>query len=109
VDNLATSGGLSCGIDLALRVVERYFGRVVAQNAAENLEYQGAGWTDPDSNSAFARRRVSADEHPLCPVCEMDVDRAAPINSVYRGRTYYFCMPAHKTLFDSKPERFVSA
>jgi len=29
--NLATAGGLSSGIDLALRVVERYFGREVAQ------------------------------------------------------------------------------
>jgi transcriptional regulator GlxA family with amidase domain len=109
VDNLATSGGLSCGIDLALRVVERYFGRVVAQNAAENLEYQGAGWINPASNSVFAKRRLSTEEHPLCPVCEMDVDRTAQISSAYRGHTYYFCMPAHKTLFDSKPERFVSA
>ena len=29
--NLATAGGLSSGIDLALRVVERYYGREVAQ------------------------------------------------------------------------------
>ncbi len=28
--NLATAGGLSSGIDLALRVVERYYGREVA-------------------------------------------------------------------------------
>jgi transcriptional regulator GlxA family with amidase domain len=32
--NVATSGGLSCGIDLAFHVVERYYGREVAQNAA---------------------------------------------------------------------------
>src|SRR6266550_6359775 len=29
--NLATAGGLSSGIDLALRVVERYYGREIAQ------------------------------------------------------------------------------
>ena len=29
--NLATAGGLSSGIDLALRVVERYYGREVAR------------------------------------------------------------------------------
>src|SRR6266513_5922574 len=32
--NLASSGGLSSGIDLALRVVERYYGRDVAQKTA---------------------------------------------------------------------------
>lgn len=32
--NLATAGGLSSGIDLALRVVERYFGRDVAKETA---------------------------------------------------------------------------
>src|SRR5438477_7367251 len=38
--NLATAGGLSSGIDLALRVVERYYGREVAQKTAYNMEYQ---------------------------------------------------------------------
>src|ERR1700747_2304732 len=39
--NLATAGGLSSGIDLALRVVERYYGREIAQKTAYNMEYQG--------------------------------------------------------------------
>src|SRR6478672_11802963 len=42
--NLATAGGLSSGIDLALRVVERYYGREVARKTAYNMEYQGEGW-----------------------------------------------------------------
>jgi len=41
--NLATAGGLACGIDLALHVVERYFGRQVAEDTAYNLEYQAQG------------------------------------------------------------------
>jgi len=41
---LATAGGLSSGIDLALRVVERYFGRDVAQATADYMEYEGTGW-----------------------------------------------------------------
>src|SRR5438067_4766720 len=41
--NLATAGGLSSGIDLALRVVERYYGREVARKPAYNMEYQGEG------------------------------------------------------------------
>jgi len=45
--NLATAGGLTSGIDLALRVVERYFGRDVAQRTATYMEYQGKGWITP--------------------------------------------------------------
>lgn len=41
---LITAGGLSSGIDAALRVVERYFGRDVAQYTATWMEYEGTGW-----------------------------------------------------------------
>ncbi len=41
---ISTAGGLSSGIDLALRVVERYFGRGVAETTAAYMEYQGKGW-----------------------------------------------------------------
>jgi transcriptional regulator GlxA family with amidase domain len=41
---ISTAGGLTSGIDLALRVVERYFGRDVAKATAEYMEYQGTGW-----------------------------------------------------------------
>jgi transcriptional regulator GlxA family with amidase domain len=41
---VATAGGLTSGIDLALRVVERYFGRDVAQATADYMEYQSTGW-----------------------------------------------------------------
>src|SRR5579862_412812 len=106
--NVATSGGLSSGIDLALRVVERYFGRTVATRTADNLEYQGLGWMNADSNQAYAKARVSTDQHPVCPVCEMEVDAATAPKSSFRGRTYYFCMDEHKKLFDSNPDRFVT-
>jgi len=43
-DRISTAGGLSSGIDLALRVVDRYFGRDVAQATATYMEYQGKGW-----------------------------------------------------------------
>ena len=105
--NLASSGGLSSGIDLALHVVERYFGRAIALSTADNLEYQGQGWMNPDSNQVYAARRVSTDQHPLCAVCDMDVDPSTSPKSSYRGRTYYFCMDAHKTLFDTSPDRFI--
>ena len=41
---IATAGGLTSGIDLALRVVERYFGRRVAERTADYMEYQSKGW-----------------------------------------------------------------
>ena len=53
--NLATSGGLACGIDLAMHVIERYFGRQVAEDTAYNLEYQGQGWKNPNSNAIYAQ------------------------------------------------------
>lgn len=43
-EKLATAGGLTSGIDLALRVVERYFGREAASRTAEYMEYQSRGW-----------------------------------------------------------------
>jgi transcriptional regulator GlxA family with amidase domain len=105
--NLASSGGLSSGIDLALHVVERYFGHAIALSTADNLEYQGQGWMDADSNQAYAARRVSTEQHPLCAVCDMDVNPAMSPKSTYRGHTYYFCMDAHKKLFDAGPDRFI--
>lgn len=41
---ISTAGGLSSGIDLALRVVDRYFGREVAETTAGYMEYQSKGW-----------------------------------------------------------------
>lgn len=105
---LASSGGLSSGVDLALRVVERYFGRSAALNTADVLEYQGQGWLNPDSNTAYAKRRVSTDRHPLCAVCEMEVDKATAPSTVYRGKTYYFCMNDHKEAFVAQPEKYLA-
>lgn len=103
--NIASSGGLSCGIDLSLHVVARYFGSDAAQRAAYNLEYQGEGWKDASLNAVYAQRAVSTPEHPLCPVCDMDADKRW--KSQYKGVTYCFCGEAHKELFDSDPARFI--
>ena len=43
-EKISTAGGLTSGIDLALRVVDRYFGRDVAQQTATYMEYQSTGW-----------------------------------------------------------------
>jgi YHS domain-containing protein/putative intracellular protease/amidase len=105
--NLATAGGLSSGIDLALRVVERYFGREVAKQTAYYMEYQGQGWMSENSNSIYAKVGTEPDNKPYCSVCGMDVDPKTSPSSVYKGKTYYFCMPSHKKKFDGNPEQFV--
>jgi len=43
-EKISTAGGLTSGTDLALRVVERYFGREIAQTTAIHMEYEGKGW-----------------------------------------------------------------
>ncbi|PYJ00318.1 MAG: hypothetical protein DMF00_08230 [Verrucomicrobia bacterium] len=107
--NLATAGGLSSGIDLALRVVERYYGRDVAWKTAYNMEYQGEGWMSPDSNQIYATAPVSTPEHPLCAVCGMDVDPKIAPKSDLNGVTYYFCSEDDKKTFDAAPDKFMSA
>ncbi|MGA2420096.1 MAG: DJ-1/PfpI family protein [Candidatus Acidiferrum sp.] len=105
--NLASAGGLTSGMDLAFRVVERYFGRAAAEKTAYTLEYQGKGWMNADSNEIYTKPVIaSADGQPLCVVCGMDTDRT--ISSVYKGKTYYFCVQEHKQLFDANPQKFAN-
>jgi putative intracellular protease/amidase/YHS domain-containing protein len=101
--NIATAGGLTSGMDLALRTVGRYFGPEAIQRTAFQLEYQGKGWMDAGSNSEFAVK-PSGD---VCAVCWMQVNRAMALSEVYKGQTYYFCMKSHKDLFDAKPDKFI--
>lgn len=46
-----TAGGLSSGIDLALHIVELYFGRAAAEDTALAMEYEGQGWKGNGSAS----------------------------------------------------------
>ena len=39
-----TAGGLTSGVDLALHIVDEYFGRETAQKTADYMEYQSSGW-----------------------------------------------------------------
>lgn len=102
--NIATAGGLTSGMDLALRVVERYYGREKAQETADTLEYQGEGWKD--SSGAANQKYAKNDPTGLtCVICGMPVDAKAALNSAYHGHTYYFCSQRHKDTFDQGPEK----
>jgi putative intracellular protease/amidase/YHS domain-containing protein len=102
--NLASSGGISSGIDLALRVAERYVGHDLTEQLIDGMEYQGKGWLDPDSNEAFARMPELLGENPICPVCLMGTDRT--ISSSYKGKTYYFCSKDHEEMFQKHTDVF---
>jgi transcriptional regulator GlxA family with amidase domain len=51
-DVVFTAGGLSSGIDLALHIVERYYGRQVAERTATYMEYQSEGWKQAQVRSS---------------------------------------------------------
>ncbi len=104
--NLASSGGLSSGIDLALRVVERYFGTKVATGTAFEMEYQGEGWKDPNSNAVYLKN-IAADGRVLCPICSMELDPTNAPKSEFQGKTYYFCSRDHKEKFDAAPDKWI--
>jgi len=48
---------------------------------------------------------VATPEHPICPICEMEVDMTSP-HETYRGRTYYSCSKHHQEVFDTARDRF---
>lgn len=104
---IATSAGLSAGIDLALHVVARYYGFETARQTAYYMEYLSQGWSNANSNLAYAKPPPSRTGHPLCPVCWMDVDPKTAPSSAYKAKTYYFCMPAHKQRFETAPQLFL--
>jgi transcriptional regulator GlxA family with amidase domain len=54
-ERIATAGGLTSGIDLALHVVGRYFGADVAAATAAYMEYGGDAWRDADATPVRAR------------------------------------------------------
>jgi transcriptional regulator GlxA family with amidase domain/YHS domain-containing protein len=109
---VSTSGGLSSGIDLALHVVERYFGRDAAEKTAFDMEYQGTGWKNRNSNANYVaavaaeESRANTEGMALDPVCGMTIATKDAPSSVYKGKTYYFCAGAEKLAFDANPQQF---
>lgn len=106
---IATSAGLSAGIDLALHVVARYYGKEAARRTAYDMEYLSTHWLDADNAQYGKPPRVAHAGNAICPVCWMEVDpKSAPLVT-YRGVKYYFCIPEHARLFASYPAHFLSA
>jgi putative intracellular protease/amidase/YHS domain-containing protein len=106
--NVASAGGLTSGIDLAMRVVERYFGREVADRNAYYMEYQGGGWQDSSgaANAAYATVKITPG-YEEDPVCGMEVKQGGNLKADYKGTTYYFCMDSCKQRFLKSPDGFL--
>jgi len=102
---IATAGGLTSGMDLALRVVERYYGHDQAMRTALNMEYQGQGWLDATGAANAIYAEVGTTASVTCPICGMEVDEKSAPTSAYKGHTYYFCSNDHKAIFDASPEK----
>ncbi len=110
VDNghIATSAGLSAGIDLALHVVARYYGMEAARATAYDMEYRSSDWLDAN-NAAYLKPPLARAGDAVCPVCWMEVDpKTSPVLS-YDGTKYYFCAIVHENLFAGDPQRFLNA
>lgn len=104
--NLACSGGLSAGIDLALRVVTRYFGPDTADATASMMEYAGKGWLDPHETGDLYARIQKHRKPPFCPVCDASVGKA--ISCSYKDQPYYFCSEGCKKAFLTSPEKYLT-
>src|SRR2546429_3554854 len=98
--NLASSGGLSCGIDLALRVVERYFGREVTSKTAYQLENQGQGWKRSEEHTSELQSRLHL-------VCRLLLEKKKHINTnrsqVNQLILYSFLIDKTFTAYSSTP------
>jgi putative intracellular protease/amidase len=62
---IITSAGISAGIDLALKIVQRYFGESIARNTARHMEYPF-----PESNT----RRITLEDQVTPPDYQVKFD-----------------------------------
>ncbi len=72
------------------------------------------GWFDSDKKEITTKGGVhmgklgAAPKTARDPVCGMEVNvDKAPVNSAYRGQTYYFCTPLCKKAFVQNPTKYI--
>jgi putative intracellular protease/amidase/YHS domain-containing protein len=120
---VATAGGLTSGIDLALRVVARYFGEEIAEKTAVYMEHASPGWRsaaglwDPTTDEQAAREATRRAASAVSPPVLRGLDPVL----LARGReepgrgdlverhgryTYAFASGETRDEFRSHPERF---
>jgi len=105
--HIATSSGLSAGIDLALHIVARYFGYPMADSIAAEIEYVGYGWKYPNDTGDIFKRLAAERKGPICPICDMG-PVGKEISYKYKGATYYFCSEGCKRKFLDSPDKYLA-
>ncbi len=117
---IATAAGLTSGVDLALRIVERYFDRETAARTAAFMEHSGTGWSQAegywDDTPADAVRVAAAADSGTPPVLRgldpvllaqgLEVEGAESIWVERGGYRYAFENAANRERFLAEPERF---
>ncbi len=117
---MATAGGLTSGIDLALRVVERYFGRAVAAQTAAYMEHTSEGWKRgegqwseplPQSAATARAKRVEAraallGNDPVLLTEGREVRGRSDIWAEQGAFRYAFASNANRERFLADPERY---
>lgn len=68
------------------------------------LLFSGCGKSGSDGG--HGHHMSSAHGKHVDPVCKMKVTSKVKWKSVYKGKTYYFCMEADKKTFDKNPEKY---
>ena len=121
-ERIATAGGLTSGVDLALRVVARYFGEPVAERTARYMEYTGQGWhaaagvwDGTSDEQAAAEASVRREEPPLPALRGLDpvvltqgrqVPGRAELVARHGRHAYAFESEASRAEFGRDPQRY---
>lgn len=115
---IATAAGLTSGIDLALRVVERYFGTGVAERTAQYMEHESDAWrgnarywdsSDPETAELRAPGPAAPVLHGYDPVLlaeGREVQGQAALSQERAGYRYVFADEASRSKFLAHPERY---
>lgn len=115
---IATAAGLTSGIDLALRVVERYFGRETADKTALFLEHESDAWRarrgvwDASGDAGAAPRETASPSEALRGLDPVRLAKGEEVQGLASlavergGYRYHFASAADRQAFQSDPERY---
>ena len=114
---VATAAGLTSGVDLALRVVERYFGAQVAERTAAYMEHESDAWRarrgywDPSTPGVVVARApevrpVLRGLDPVLLAGGKEVEGNASISLDREGYRYAFATEENRKRFEADPEHY---
>lgn len=113
---IATAAGLTSGIDLSLRIVERYFGTRIAEQTAEYMEHESQAWRvrhgywdDGNPSEALTNAGPLAVLEGLDPVLLVDGKKEMGKESIdfeHNNYRYVFVDEANRKTFMENPNRY---